>query len=159
MPDHWKEEDSAFVKTIVDINRDVSRTYNVTHLDSRKIYQAKILEQIELGRQPRNLKMYRGKQWPTNLTVDDYEYGGLYTFDGDHLNLRGSKLLMQLLADEIGSYEDIWTVCIFPSVPIPLPLLIRTPSLETYISSSKASENVGIQDAKYYTYNRRILQP
>jgi hypothetical protein len=54
--------------------------------------------------------MFRGKKWPMNLTEKDYDYGGLYTFDGEHMNIRGSKLLMQEIASEIGSYEDVWQV-------------------------------------------------
>ena len=56
--------------------------------------------------------MFRGKKWPMNLTEKDYDYGGLYTFDGEHMNIRGSKLLMQEIASEIGSYEDVWQVLI-----------------------------------------------
>jgi hypothetical protein len=56
---------------------------------------------------------YRGKQWPMNLT-EDSTYGGLLTFDGDHLNLAGSKLLVRELVKAILSFDEIWQKPIYP---------------------------------------------
>ena len=112
IPNLWKKD--IYVNEMNSINSRVCKLYNTSHLNTRSIFQERILNLRSQGKTPKNLMFYRGKQWPMNLT-EDSTYGGLLTFDGDHLNLAGSKLLVKELVKAVVSFDEIWQKPIYPS--------------------------------------------
>lgn len=102
MPEDWPKE--VFVDDLVAVNKEVCTKHGASHIDTRKAFQEIILKS---SIPPKNLKDFRGKQWPKALE-EQSGYGGILTFDGDHANYAGTKVVVNMIADEVAGYSDIW---------------------------------------------------
>lgn len=105
MPEHW--EDPMLHSTLKVISRQekVCRHFKIACINLRNILKDKILEAVKLGETPKDLQANVGnkKEWikqvaegvVKNVTTWDYPgSGGMYTFDGEHLNNRGTEILI-----------------------------------------------------------------
>lgn len=59
-----------------------------------------IYHATDTGRAPKDLGSFVGGKW---TGLEGEEYGGILTYDGEHLNRAGIDLLLQVLVPQVGS--------------------------------------------------------
>ena len=103
MPEIWPTQ--TYVNELMNINKEVCKALDCTHLDTRSLYMAAIRKSKIT---PKNLQEFVGKKWPVNKVLTS-AYGGILTFDGNHCNYAGTKLLVDILSSALLSCSTVWS--------------------------------------------------
>jgi hypothetical protein len=80
-----------------------------TVMDLRSVFQKKVTEAINAGEQAKDLDKYVGLDWQGSSEFNDGQMGGIMTFDGDHLNKRGTQTFVSLLVEQADKWSDLWS--------------------------------------------------
>lgn len=105
IPTFWQEQ--KFIDDMNAINAKACAQYGATHIELRTVYQNFIRDKISKGVQPKDLKEFVGKQWP-KIIEEESTYAGILTFDGEHPNYAGTKIMVNLFIQTITNFQDIW---------------------------------------------------
>lgn len=116
MENHWNDHMQESTLRCIEIQADICASDpTITCINFRTILQKKIKYFISKGFTAQNLKYMVGKKklWvnETGLIEQTWDYqgsGGILTFDGEHLNERGTKLLVSVVAEQFNKWKGLW---------------------------------------------------
>ena len=117
--EHWEDKDQFNIIKVNRMQSHACRKLGLAHIDLREHLQSAIREQAKAGVVSKDLTFMIGnkKEWhhskegilKKGATTYDYQgEGGLFTFDGEHLNLAGTKEFVQLLTEQLQKFKGIW---------------------------------------------------
>jgi hypothetical protein len=121
---HWNDHMQGSTLRCIEIQAEICASDpTITCINFRTILQKKIKYFISKGFIARNLKFMVGKKklWvnETGLIQQTWDYqgsGGILTFDGEHLNERGTKLLVSVVAEQFNNWKGLWGEDVMPSI-------------------------------------------
>jgi hypothetical protein len=106
-PEHW--ENDTIVLSFIEANEAISAELGLHYVNTRKAFQAAILDEVRKGAVAKIITKF---SWPElkkrgieGIRADKM---GLLTFDGQHTNEKGTKILVGLIAREILRWKDLW---------------------------------------------------
>jgi hypothetical protein len=105
IPTFWDEQ--KYLDDMAEINSKLCAEYGAIHMDTRSVFKSVIKDKIGKGAVPKDLKEFVGKQWP-KLIEEESTYAGILTFDGEHPNYAGTKIIMTLFNDIMTKFDDVW---------------------------------------------------
>ena len=111
MPNHWSDETQFSTVKVIKLQKRACHKAQVAHIDFRTKLQDALNIEAKNGHPGKDLARMIGqkKLWKDNGDLGDistWDYksdGGLYTFDGEHLNRRGTKMLLDLISEQVFS--------------------------------------------------------
>jgi hypothetical protein len=107
IPSVWPSQ--SYITDMVAGNKKICSSFsNCVHMDIRAKYMSFIQEKVKQKVVPKDLNEFVGKHWP-NTKVENSDYGGIVTFDGEHANYPGTKILFNMLVEKFISFNDIWS--------------------------------------------------
>ena len=103
--DNSDDKANVLLEQYLKLNSEICHKYhNAVHLNSRDIFQNFILESASQGIKPKKLNPINGID-PKTFNFDN---NGILTFDGSHLNMKGSDLMLKLLIDQLEYLPGFW---------------------------------------------------
>jgi hypothetical protein len=118
MIEHWEDSTQHSTIKVIRMQERACIQSKVTCINFRKILMDKIREQFRAGVKGKDLTSMVGnkKEWihqnalaPAITTWDYQGDGGIFTFDGEHMNRRGTKLLLQVIAEQFQKWKGFWS--------------------------------------------------
>lgn len=124
IPSNWNATSQSSTIQVIAKEEMVCHRMQITCINMRRIIQDRILLRVKAGEQPKDLTSMVGnkKEWVRQVNAEraevvttwDYKgNGGIYTFDGEHLNRRGTKVFVNTIAEQFQKWKGFWD-------PVPL---------------------------------------
>ena len=169
IPNEWESDSQYSTVKVIQKEERACHHLKLVCVNMRKILQNRILERVNAGESPKDLSSMVGnkKEWVRQVAADkdeletiktwDYQgSGGIFTFDGEHLNRRGTKIFVNTVAEEFRKWKDFWG-SLQPTNPGIVSSLQSAPSAS--VEDSNAVVGKGEEDAMQDETESEIINP